>query len=215
MDIKLIILSLLFTVGATKAHAQKTSKFAYPESPGLLLNIETASIFYSKTENQSYTKFGAGIGVEYVFYDRGTSEFSCAPMISFWGANEELKTYRVENSIYYYRSTVLTGKISLNVPLMYKRQISPLWRIGIGYQPQFLLFTLKNQTIRGTSTTEIPDVQFNKTESSVIGFVGYRIDRRHQINLLGQYGISKVIQGATEPNCNALRLQISRGIFWL
>lgn len=201
------------SLGFSMAHAQEVSP--KEEAPGLMLNIETAGIYYTKPEGNSYAKFGMGIGGEYMIFNRNPSMFSLSPMVNYLGANEVRRTYQVEHGNYYYRTTHLTGKISLGINLIYKYQVRYKWRIGVGFQPQFVLATFKSQTIYGSTTAPLPDIQFNKTESSLLGFAGYRIDRKHQLNVLCQYGLSKSIQGANEPGSIALRFQISRSLFTL
>ncbi|MBO6517835.1 MAG: outer membrane beta-barrel protein [Bacteroidia bacterium] len=220
MDIRKIGWCVILVLVAGPMYAQKpsysghTEYFRNDDSP-IKLNFETASIFYNNTESGTRGKFGFGLGGEFYFHDGGISILSVAPMVSYWGAEEERKTYRVDNGSYYYRSTTLTGKLTLNIALMYKRRIHPNWQVGFGYQPQIMLASFRDQVTHGETNSEIPDIQFSKTGSSVVGMVGYRIDRRYRVNLFGQYGIGAVIQGAKEPRGSAIRLQISRGLFML
>ncbi len=208
---KQIVTFLALCLVSLSLQAQKMAVCTTPK-PNVKLNIETASIFYQHTERSNYQKFGFGIGAEYEYVRSKQWTLSCAPMFNYVGAEEEFQTYVVEQSGFYYRSTVLTGKYTLSTPLYIKYDLTHSWQFGLGYQPAFLLSTRKRQYERGESSTATPDIRFHNTSSAIIGQINYRVDHVHTISAIGQYGVGPVILGADKPTSQAFRLQISRGI---
>ncbi|MFT5723776.1 MAG: hypothetical protein ACI9JN_000893 [Bacteroidia bacterium] len=174
------------------------------------LNIETSAVFHQKKEASNYAAFGGGFGIELLTKQKESSHCSWAPMILFNGANEELKTYSVENSSYYYRSTTLTGRLLFTTGFYYKRNIGKQLVFGIGFEPQFVLAHFQNQYTLGESAGPIPDINFRIVDVPLLASVTYSIDAHYSLNMIAQFGFTPIIQGAEQPKVNALRFQLSR-----
>jgi hypothetical protein len=215
MVVKRLILVSSICLTGLLCSAQKTVECWAPDH-NVKVNVETASIFYQHDERSNYQKFGFGLGAEFEYFKSGRWRLSFAPMFNYVGAEEEFQTYVVEPITgFYYRSTVLTGKYTLSTPLYLKYDLTRSWQFGLGYQPEFLLNTMKRQYERGISSSEAPDIRFHNTSSAIIGQINYRVDGKHMISAIGQYGVGPVILGADKPTSQAFRLQISRGILTL
>lgn len=191
------------------AFAQKT----LPETEdltGFSIIAQTSSLFFVNSEQGNYTKFGFGAGAEYIFYQKGKMLLSCAPLIGYSGAHEEQNTFSTKQGVFFYRSTLLTGKLTLQTPLYVQTQLKNKMRIGVGFQPQFLAKTFKKQTVHGTSSTDIPDIHFLQTESSLMVRLGFQIDPLYRVQVMGQFGLSPVTLNENSPVVHGVRFQISR-----
>lgn len=183
-----------------------------PINPGKnLIRIETSGIFYHNPNGGTYSKFGAGIGTEHYFMSREKDFISFAPTLVYNGAGEEAKTYSVENgTTYYYRSTTLTGRLLAGTGLYYKRRIGSRLIAGVGFQYQFQIGQIKDQYTYGVSNSSIPDIEFRKSESSVLASLTYPVDHNHLVNLVAQFGVSPITQGVSQPYATGIRLQIAK-----
>ena len=196
------------------AFGQKPSVYHVTDHIGKLrVHLETSVISYRSAESTNYLGFGFGTGAELYWYENGSSRLSFAPTLHYNQASEELKTYSVENNAYYYRSTTLTGRLLFAPAIHVKRNLGKQLQIGIGFQPQFVLHTFKDYYIYGTSVSAIPDVEFRKTEVSLLASINYMISPRYTVNLIGQFGASPVLQNSRNVFADGVRMQISRRIF--
>jgi len=209
---QVIIWFLLIAPLGVNAQIPILFSITQPLNPGKnLVHIETSSIFYHNPSATSYTRFGAGIGSEHYVLSRTKDFLSFAPTLVYNGAGEESKTYSVENgNTYYYRSTTLTGRLLIGTGLYYKRRIGNKLIAGIGFQYQLLIAQIKDQYIYGQSNSSIPDIQFRKSESSILTSLTYSVDSHHVVNVVGQFGVSPITQGLNQPYANGVRLQIAR-----
>lgn len=177
------------------------------------LHIETSAIQYASKDKLNNSGFGFGLGGELFFWgQRERARFSFAPTIQFHQTNEEQKTYSVENATYYYRSTTLTGRVVMACPLSYKFDVGKQLQLGLGFQPQFLVASRKDNYTSGSSISSIPDIAFRKTDVSFIGSFTYLINPRYAVNFIAQIGASPIVQGVDQPYANAFRMQLSRRI---
>ncbi|MFT5511756.1 MAG: hypothetical protein ACI8SE_000149 [Bacteroidia bacterium] len=177
------------------------------------LHIETSALRYKQKSTLNNSGFGFGVGGEMYFWgQRKGTRFSFAPTVLFQQTNEELKTYSVENASYYYRSTTLTGRFLLACPLSYKFDIGKQLQLGLGFQPQFLLASRKDNYTAGTSISAIPDIEFRKTDVSFLGTLTYLIGPKYAVNFIAQIGASPITLGEEQPYANAFRMQLSRRI---
>ncbi len=213
MVIKQIVLLIASVCFSTMLYSQETIPYPLENSVGTVrLNIETSLINYRQKDASNYTKMGFGLGADIILFNQNKSFISLSPSFLFNGTEEERKTYSVENSNYYYRSTTLTGRILGATALNYSRQINSQIAIGLGFQPQFVLRKFQNQYRYGESAITIPDVEFRKTESTILFSMIYQIDYTWNIKLIGQMGVSPVTQDDNSPYSNAVRFQLSRKI---
>lgn len=211
MVVKRIIYCVLFVCFGHSVHGQVRDKFDLNQSIGKTrVQLETGNYFYKNTEKRNYNKFGFGAGIETLLAINERSHLSLAPALIYNGVNETLKTYSVENSSYYYRSTTLTGRLMASTALYYKHNLGRQLQVGIGFQPNICLHEFKDQYILGESISAIPDISFRRTEISFLASVGYVIDPYWMVNIVGQYAVNPVAQVENSSFANGIRMQLSR-----
>ena len=214
MFIKQIGLCIVGVIAFLNAFGQDLSVYRVTEHIGKArLHIETSAIRYRNATPSNYVGFGFGVGGEFYFLERKKSMFSLAPTFHYNQASEEQKTYSVENNSYYYRSTTLTGRMLFAPAFYYKRNIGKQIQLGLGFQPQFVIGTLKDFYTYGESVSAIPDVEFRKTEVAILASLTYVISPLYSVNLVGQFGSSPVTQSIESVYADGLRMQISKRIY--
>jgi hypothetical protein len=213
---KRLITVLIMVLASSLGRAQVTSDLFIANRTTVKsarLHIETSALTYRNSLTQNNNAFGFGLGGELTVLQSEYSFLSLATTLMYAGANEELKTYSIENSEYYYRSTTLTGRLLISPALCYKVNWGKQLQLGIGFQPQILIKKFSNNYTLGTSNTTIPDIAFRKTEMTILTSLGYQIDDVYMVNLIGQFGVSPVTQGIEQPHVHAVRMQISKRIY--
>jgi hypothetical protein len=211
MVVKRIVTIIYLGLSSMIGMAQNNEVHDIRQGVGKLrLNLESGAIIHHEKGKLNYTSFGYGVGCEILSNVRQYHYWSVSPSLLYNGSNEELKTYSIEHNSYYYRSTILKGRLLVGTPLYYKRSFGRQVIIGVGFQPQFVLWQNKTHHILGESASPIPDLEFRKADVSLLFALSYSIDPHYMFNIISQFGVSPLLQRVEQTRVTALRFQVSR-----